>query len=68
MQRDDNQRHTIISISNAIQEAINGLCRESGYNITFAEINAALLDNLNSNVRHELKMERNKSNQNEKTN
>ena len=60
------QRKIVSKLSNAIHEAIDGICEESGYNITFAEINAALAENLKTNLQYELKMERKNPNQNEK--
>jgi len=59
------QRKIVSKLSYAIQEAIDGICEKNDYNITFAEINAALVGILKTNLQYELKIERKKPNQNE---
>ena len=59
------QRKIVSKLSNAIHEAIDGICEENDYNITFAEINAALVGILKTNIQYELKIERKNPNQNE---
>jgi len=48
-------RKNIGNIQNAVTDAIDKLCEESNYQITYAEINAALSDTLRSNLGYELK-------------
>lgn len=48
-------RKNIGNIQNAITVTIDKLCEESNYQITYAEINAALIDMLRSNLGYELK-------------
>ena len=59
------QRKIVAKLSCAIQYTIDGICEKNDYNITFAEINAALVGILKTNLQYELKMERKKPNQNE---
>ena len=48
-------RININKINIAISEAIDKVCVESGYTISYAEINSALTDTLKSNLGFELK-------------
>jgi hypothetical protein len=48
-------RKNIGDLQNAIIVAIDKLCEESNYQITYAEINTALTDTLRSNLGYELK-------------
>ncbi len=54
-QRQKLARYRINKIKAAIHEAIDKLCKESNYDITYAEINAAMLDVMNSFNGQELK-------------
>jgi len=45
----------ILDLKIAIQDAIDKLCKEHDYQLTYAEINYALIQTLNSNVGCELK-------------
>ena len=48
-------RKNISKVNVAITEAINKICEESNYEITYAEINSALTDTLRSNLGYELR-------------
>lgn len=48
-------RKNINKLNNAITEAIDKICEESDYQITYAEINSALTDILRSNLGYELR-------------
>ena len=48
-------RKNINKLNIAITEAIDKICEESNYEITYAEINSALTDTLRSNLGYELK-------------
>ena len=48
-------RKNIGNLQSVITDAIDKLCEESNYQITYAEINAALTDTLRSNLGYELK-------------
>lgn len=48
-------RHRIIKVSRAIQEAIDQICKDENYQVTYAEINAGILDVLHSNNQFELR-------------
>ncbi len=48
-------RHRINKISTAVQTAIDKLCEESNYDITYAEINAAMLQVMGSFNGYELR-------------
>lgn len=45
---------TVDKLNIAIGETIDKLCKESNYQITYAEINSALVKRLSSNLRYEL--------------
>lgn len=44
-----------VKLSHAIQEAIDKVCEEENFEITYAEINAAIIDILKSNNSFELR-------------
>ena len=48
-------RKNINKLNNAITEAIDKICEENDYKITYAEINSALTDSLKSNLGYELR-------------
>ena len=48
-------RKNINKLNNAIIGAIDKICEESDYQITYAEINTALTDTLRSNLGYELR-------------
>ncbi len=48
-------RRNISELNNAITEAIDKICQEHDYEITYAEINSALTDRLRSNLGYELR-------------
>jgi len=48
-------RERVGKISMAIQESINKICKEENFEITYAEINAAIIDVLESNNSFELR-------------
>jgi 2-phospho-L-lactate guanylyltransferase (CobY/MobA/RfbA family) len=48
-------RKNISKLNNAITEAIDKICEENDYKITYAEINSALTDTLKSNLGYELR-------------
>ena len=48
-------RQNISKLKIDIQSAIDEICKAENYNITYAEINTALLDVLKSNVGFELR-------------
>ena len=55
-----NERQTLArkrvgKISRAIQEAIDKICEEENFEITYAEVNAAVIDILKSNNSFELR-------------
>ncbi len=54
-QRQKLARYRINKIQAAVQKAIDELCKESNYEITYAEINAAMLDVMKTFNGHELK-------------
>jgi len=45
----------IAKLNTAINTAIDGICKESDFQITYAEINSALTDRLKRNLDYELK-------------
>lgn len=47
-------KKTIAKIKANILEAIDQVCKEKKYQLTYAEINSALTDVLKSNLNHEL--------------
>ncbi len=47
-------RKNINKLNNVITEAIDKICEENDYKITYAEINSALTDVLKSNLGYEL--------------
>lgn len=51
------QRKTIAKLETVIHEAIDKLCKDDNYEITYAEINRALVNTMNGNLKHELKHE-----------
>ena len=48
-------RKNISKLNIAITTAIDGICKENNYQITYAEINSALIDTLKSNLGYELR-------------
>ncbi len=48
-------RHRISKIQSAIQEAVDKICKEEKYQITYAEINSAMLDVMKTYNGHELR-------------
>lgn len=48
-------RKNINKLNIAITEAIDEICKQSDYQITYAEINSALTDTLRSNLGYELR-------------
>ena len=48
-------RKNIGELNNAITNAIDKICKEHDYKITYAEINSALTDILKSNLGYELR-------------
>lgn len=48
-------RKNINKLNNAITDAIDKICEESNYEITYAEINSALTDTIRSNLGYELR-------------
>jgi len=48
-------RKNISKLNNAITEAIDKICKENDYKITYAEINSSLTDALKSNLGYELR-------------
>ena len=48
-------RKNINKLNIAITKAIDKICEESSYEITYAEINSALTDTLRSNLGYELR-------------
>jgi 2-phospho-L-lactate guanylyltransferase (CobY/MobA/RfbA family) len=48
-------RKNISKLNTAITTAIDEICKENNYQITYAEINSALTDTLRSNLGYELK-------------
>ena len=48
-------RKNINKINIAITEAIDEICKQDNYQITYAEINSALTDTLRSNLGYELR-------------
>lgn len=48
-------RKNIGKLNNAITDAIDKICEESNYQITYAEINSALADVIKSNLGYELR-------------
>ena len=48
-------RKNINKLNIAITKAIDEICKESNYQITYTEINSALTDALRSNLGYELK-------------
>ena len=48
-------RKNINKLNITITEAIDKICEESNYEITYAEINSALTDTLRSNLGYELR-------------
>jgi len=54
-QKQQEVRKNISKLNTKILEAIDEVCRESDYQITYAEINSALTDRLKSNLGYELK-------------
>lgn len=58
MKLNEKQQEVIKNINGlniAIINAIDVICKESSYQITYAEINAALTDTLRNNLGYELK-------------
>ena len=54
-QKQQEVRKNVNELSFAIQTAIDDICTKHDFNITYAEINAALIDVLKSNNGFELK-------------
>ena len=54
-ERQTQARKRVDKISTAIQEAIDKICEEENFEITYAEINAAVIDVLKSNNSFELR-------------
>lgn len=48
-------RKNINKLNIAITEAIDEICKQNNYQITYAEINSALTDTLRSNLGYELR-------------
>lgn len=48
-------RKNINKLNIAITEAIDEICKQDNYQITYAEINSALTDTLRSNLGYELR-------------
>ena len=48
-------RRNINKLNIAITKSIDEICKESDYQITYAEINSALTDTLKSNLGYELR-------------
>ena len=48
-------RKNISKLNTAITTAIDEICKESNYQITYAEINSALTDTLRSNLGYEMR-------------
>lgn len=48
-------RKNINKLNIAITDAIDEICKQSDYQITYAEINSALTDTLKSNLGYELR-------------
>jgi hypothetical protein len=48
-------KQRISKITEGVYEAINKVCKEDGFEVTYAEINSALIKVLQDNNQHELK-------------
>ena len=48
-------RQRIGKVSRAIQEAIDKICEDENYQVTYAEINAGIIEALHSNNQFELR-------------